>query len=98
MTLDELLAQLIAEAGDVQITDKHEYSRSGALFLVHPELEVVELRIGADIAEAARRTPDTAASARGEDWVRFAPSAWEEHASDRLQAWFRVAWRLAGPG
>ena len=95
MTLDEQLADLVAEAVDVRVTDKHEYSRSGAVFAVHPSADVIELRLGPDIAEAARRTPDTAASARGEDWVRFAPREWDEHAFDRLGAWFRVAWRLA---
>ncbi len=94
MALEERLAELAAEAGDVQLKGS-DYSRNGQVFVVHPSGGVIELRLSPDIAEAARRTPDTDASSRGEDWVRFAPSAWEQHAIDRLDAWFRVAWRLA---
>jgi len=65
MTLEDRLAELVAEATDVRTTDKNEYSRSGTVFAVHPSADVIELRLGPDIAEAARRTPDTAASARG---------------------------------
>lgn len=94
MSLEERLAELIAEAGDVQIKGA-EYVRDGEVFALHLSTGVIELRLGPDIAEAARRTPDTASSPRGEDWIRFAPREWEQHAVDRLEAWFRVAWRLA---
>ena len=56
---------------------------------------VFELRLGNEITEAALRTPDTRPSTRGSAWVRFAPSDWDDMAFDRLEAWFRVAWRLA---
>ena len=96
MTLEARLAELAAEATDIRTTDKHEYSRSGAVFAVHPSANVIELRLGAEIGEAAMRTPDVSPSSRGEAWVRFEPRDWDDHARDRLDAWFRVAWKLAG--
>ncbi|MCI0582068.1 MAG: hypothetical protein L0227_04090 [Chloroflexi bacterium] len=55
----------------------------------------VELRIGAAIAAAAVRTPDVSTSARGADWVVFAPGELDGHALDRLGAWFAAAHRRA---
>jgi hypothetical protein len=95
MTLEARLAELVAEATDVEVTDKHEYSRSGTIFAAHPSANVVEVRLGPEIADAAQRTPDTHTSSRGEAWVRFEPRTWDDHAQDRLDAWFRVAWKLA---
>jgi hypothetical protein len=92
------LDQLADAAGEVTVDalgQVVEYSRGGRPFAVAGS-EAVELRLMPDIAEAARRTPDTASSTRGEDWVLFAPQTWDDHAADRLEAWFRVAWRLAG--
>jgi len=95
MTLEDRLAELVAEATDVRTTDKNEYSRSGTVFAVHPSADVIELRLGPEIAEAARRTADTSSSSRGDAWVRFEPREWDDHAQDRLDAWFRVAAKLA---
>ena len=97
LDLDGLLATLAGEADDVQVNEGGEYVHGGQLFAVRPSPGVVELRLGAEIAEAARRTPDTQPSGRGEDWVRFAPTDLDAHAIDRIGAWFRVAWRLAAP-
>jgi hypothetical protein len=55
----------------------------------------VELRLDPAIAAAATRTPDTAPSPRGRDWVRFNPRELDAHAIDRLQAWFALAHRFA---
>jgi len=100
LRLEERLGDLIAEAGDVQVLGESPgemtYQRNRRVFAVRPERDVVEFRLSEDIAEAAQRTPDTGTSARGADWVRFSPSSWDEHAADRLDAWFRVAWRFAG--
>jgi hypothetical protein len=96
MTLEEQLSELAAQAGDVELTDEHEYSRSGAVFAVIPSPAVVELRLGPEIAEAAARTPDTRISQRGDAWVRFTPRTLDDMAADRLKAWFLVAWRQAG--
>ena len=106
--LEEQFGRLLDEAGDSVVprgssgasTDPlpAEYERDGHLFAARPDEHTVELRIGAEIAEAARRTPDTTTSDRGDDWIRFAPREWDKHATDRLEAWFRVAWRAAGKG
>jgi hypothetical protein len=96
--LDDLLAALVDEAGDVEELGDGELTRNNAPFASKISNEAIEIRLGAEIAEAARRTPDTSASARGDAWVRFAPREWNEHAADRLEAWFRVAWRMAGEG
>ncbi|MBI3751644.1 MAG: hypothetical protein HY263_08335 [Chloroflexi bacterium] len=55
----------------------------------------MELRLDPAIARAATRTPDTAPSDRGPEWVRFAPRELDDHAVDRLEAWFAFARRRA---
>jgi hypothetical protein len=92
----DLLAKLLDETPDIEIAVDREFARGGTTFAARPAADVIELRLGPEIAEAARRTPDTHPSQRGDDWVRFAPRDWDKHAADRLEAWFRVAWRLAG--
>ena len=90
--------ELAAEADDVassRTATGAEYRRGHHAFAA-VDGRAVELRLPPEIAEAARRTPDTGASSRGAAWVRFEPSAWDDHDRDRLEAWFRVAWRLAG--
>ena len=89
------MAELAEEVGDVQVNDKREYSRSGAVFAINPSAGLVELKLGPEIAEAAARTQDARISDRGDAWLRFAPREWDDHAQDRLDAWFRVAWKFA---
>lgn len=91
----DVLAELLDEIGEVETPADREYARAGVVFVTRPAEDVLEFRLGEEIAEAAMRTPDTGPSARGFDWVRFAPSTWDQHAIDRLEAWFRVAWRMA---
>lgn len=55
----------------------------------------IELRLDPPIAAAATRTPDTAPSPRGAEWVRFNPRELDGHAVDRLTAWFDLAYRRA---
>jgi hypothetical protein len=55
----------------------------------------VELRLDKAIAAAALKTPDTAASSRGPEWVRYTPATLEDHDLDRLEAWFALAHRRA---
>ena len=97
-SLGDVLDALIEEAADVETLVDREYSRNGVAFTVRPEEDVVELRLGDEIAEAALRTPETGPSTRGPAWVRFAPANWDEMAFDRVEAWFRVAWRMAAGG
>ena len=55
----------------------------------------IEIRLDAPIAAAATRTPDTAPSTRGREWVRFNPHELDGHAVDRLRAWLELAYRRA---
>lgn len=95
-SLDDLLTELVDEMPDVKLLDGREYSRDGVVFATRPESHAMELRLGPEIADAAMRTPDTRPSSRGPDWIAFAPKQWEQHAIDRLDAWYRLAWRNAG--
>jgi len=72
------------------------WSRNKVVFAVL-QGGTAEFRIGRAIAEAAVRTPDTAPSGRGRDWVAFAPPMLDGHALDRLVAWFGAAHRRAVP-
>lgn len=55
----------------------------------------IELRLDPAVADAAARTPDTEASPRGPEWIRFHPRALDGHAVDRLEAWFVLARKRA---
>ena len=55
----------------------------------------VEIRLERAVAAAATRTPDTAPSPRGPDWIRFNPRELDAHALDRLRAWLELAYRRA---
>ncbi len=94
----DVLSELVGEAADVKVAavgEATEFSRLGRPFAVRVANGAIEFRLGDEIGEAARRTPDTGRSNRGTEWVRFAPAQWDEHALDRLEAWFRVAWRMS---
>ena len=54
-----------------------------------------EFRLDPMVAKAALRTPDTAESTRGPDWVAFSPPELDQHAIDRATAWLASAWRRA---
>ena len=54
-----------------------------------------EFRLDTQVAAAALRTPDTSSSARGSDWIAFAPPVLDDHAVDRAEAWFLSAHRRA---
>ena len=56
----------------------------------------VDLRLDVPIAAAAMKTPDTTASTRGPEWVRFSPPTVDGHAVDRLTAWLALGYRRAG--
>jgi hypothetical protein len=56
----------------------------------------VEIRLDRAIAAAATRTPDTAPSQRGVDWIRFNPQELDGHDVDRLRAWLELGYRRAG--
>jgi hypothetical protein len=56
----------------------------------------IEICLDQAIAAAAARTPDTAPSPRGADWIRFNPHELDGHALDRLRAWLELGYRRAG--
>jgi hypothetical protein len=60
------------------------------------DTEGIEIRLDPAIAAAATRTPDTAPSRRGPEWVHFDPVELDGHAVDRLRAWLALAYRRAG--
>jgi hypothetical protein len=68
------------------------WSRGGTAFAILGP-NGIELHLDRPIAAAAARTPDTAPSPRGQDWVRFNPAELDGHALDRLRAWLELAYR-----
>jgi hypothetical protein len=99
VTIGEVLLAEAAAAG-VRATD---VAGGGTAFLVG-DLQVAtvsadgsaaEFRLDPAVAAAAQRTPDTSASDRGPDWVRFSPTDADDHAIDRAVAWLGSAARRA---
>ena len=96
MNLMSCFGTLLVETPDVKETGG-EYTRDGVVFAARPAPDTVEMRLGPDIAQAALNTGHTWPSSRGQEWVRLETTDWSA-AHDRLEAWYRVAWRLAGKG
>ena len=92
--LDEALGDL-DEVEQVEAGSGLEWRRGGRPFAALAG-DAAEFRLDPLVASAALRTPDTSASKRGADWVRFGPADVDEHAVDRAQAWLASAWRRAG--
>lgn len=95
------LAGLCSDVADEldEVTSRSEgggttYARGGAVFarVVGGRLDV---RLPAEIARAALRTPDTEPDPDDRGWVRFRPSGRERDETDRATAWFHTAWRHA---
>ena len=78
----------VAEGGAVEL-------RAGGAPVATAQASALEARVGQDIAAAALRTPDTAASRRGPEWIRFTPDELDGHTRDRARAWISVAWQRA---
>ncbi len=76
--------------------DRQAWSWKGQEFAIAQGASA-SLRLGMEIAVAATRTPNVAGSELGPDWVRFSPPTLDDHARDRLVAWFAAAHRRAGP-
>jgi hypothetical protein len=84
----------LADAAVASAAGSTTWTRSGRTFAVLGP-HGIEIRLDVAIAAAATRTPDTAPSPRGTDWVRFNPRALDGHAVDRLRAWLELAYRRA---
>ncbi len=98
MTLAEVLEELADDDdGVVVVADDPvvSYAVADIVFAVADGPGAAEFRLGQAIAAAAQRTPDTSSSARGQEWVRFAPADLDDHAIDRAVAWFGSAARRA---
>ena len=92
--MDRLAVEL-DEVGRRQVGQAIEYDRVGVVF-AERDAGKLSFRLRAEIVAAALRTPNTAPSARGPEWVALAPAAVDVFALDRAVAWFETAWRLAG--
>ena len=97
-SLPAQVAEVIVDLPDArsQSTDGVITWSRGAIAFAALGPNGIEIRLDRAIAVAATRTPDTAPSPRGPDWVRFNPSELDGHALDRLRAWLELGYRRAG--
>ena len=97
MNLREALDDVLGDLDEVEQAEAGgglEWRRGGRPFAALAG-DAAEFRLDPLVAMAALRTPDTAASKRGTDWVHFSPAIVDGHAVDRAQAWLASAWRRA---
>ncbi len=100
LTLADVLAGAAEDLADVAATsaDGTTTWRRGERPFATLTGSRAEFRLDPLVAGAALRTPDTAASPRGSDWVAFGPAIVDDGAVDRAEAWFLSAHRRAGAG
>ena len=97
LTLGDVLAEAAAGLAGVtvrMIDDETTWPAGPAVFATLTG-DRAEFRLDPLIAAAALRTPDTASSPRGPDWIVFAPAVLDDHGVDRAEAWFLSAHRRA---
>lgn len=97
-TLEQQVSELVADLPEITNAPGgagRAWSRGPVEFAVVGPFGL-EIRLDREVAAAAIRTPDTAASPRGPEWVRFNPRELDAHALDRLGAWLELAHRRAG--
>jgi acyl dehydratase len=97
LTLAEILAAAAEELDGLTVDSADlatTWSAGGHLFATLTGNRA-EFHLDPLVARAALRTPDTLPSARGADWVAFAPAAIDDPAIDRAEAWFLSAYRRA---
>jgi hypothetical protein len=96
LTLRDILAAAAEGIDDVIVAEAADATWSvGAAPFAVLKGSTAEFRLDPLVARAALRTPDTAASPRGPEWVAFSPSVLDDAAVDRAEAWFLSAARLA---
>lgn len=83
------------EAVDRQVVGGGVEWSTGGIVFASVNGDRAEFRLVRPVVAAALRTPATAASDRGPDWVAFAPRELDGHAVDRAVAWLASAWRRA---
>ncbi len=97
-TAVEAMDRLAVELDGVErlaAADAVEYARGGLVFAAR-ESGGLSFRLRPEVVDAALRTPDTARSSRGAQWIALSPSGADPFTLDRVAAWFESAWRLAG--
>jgi hypothetical protein len=95
LTLGEVLAAAAEDLPGVRVDqdgDVMTYAVGPAVFATVGGGRA-EFRLDPLVAAAALRTPDTAPSPRGHDWVTFAPALLDDTGVDRAEAWFLSAHR-----
>jgi hypothetical protein len=100
LTLRDVLTAAAEDLAGVERIDAEtgsSWTVDGRAFATLDE-PAAEFRLDPMVALAALRTPDTATSTRGADWVRFAPATLDDGAVDRAEAWFLSAHRRATTG
>jgi len=85
----------LPEARSQSVDGVITWSRAGTAFAALGP-NGIEIRLDRPVAAAATRTPDTAPSSRGAEWVRFNPAELDGHVLDRLRAWLELGYRRAG--
>ncbi|HUQ77383.1 MAG TPA: hypothetical protein VM427_00750 [Patescibacteria group bacterium] len=100
-TIDEVLAAAAEDlvgVSSVSTPDAHATTWSvGPTPFAVLTGERAEFRLDPLVVAAALRTPDTASSPRGRDWIVFAPVILDDAAIDRVEAWFLSAHRRLAP-
>ena len=97
LTLAEVLAAAAEELDGISVADVDgltTWSAAGHPFATLAG-DRAEFRLDPLVARAALRTPDTAPSSRGPDWVAFSPALLDDPAIDRAEAWFLSGHRHA---
>lgn len=97
LTIEDVLAAAARDLAGIATADDAgaiTWSAGGLVFAALAGLRA-EFRLDPLVARAALRTPDTAPSPRGSDWVAFAPAELDDAAVDRAEAWFLSAHRRA---
>jgi hypothetical protein len=97
LTIGDVLTAAAQDLAGVESTDEAEafsWSIGSRVFAALTEGRA-EFCLDPLVVGAALRTPDTSQSARGPDWVAFAPAELDDAAVDRAEAWFLSAHRRA---
>ena len=95
------MVQLLEETADLDDPVEVALATEGASYLLAGRAFAwarglaFEANVGQDIAAAALRTPDVTPSPRGPGWIRLTPMVIDDHAADRVVAWFEMARRIA---
>jgi hypothetical protein len=89
------MAEEVAGVTAGSVGPDRTYAVGRIVFAVHAG-DAVAFRLKPDIAQATLKTPRTRPSARGSEWVEFAPGPEpDQYDLDRLSSWFEMAYRLA---